>query len=121
MLEPFTTKLQRPTNLIMVATITEIERVAVEEHLVVRTIGFLQDLDCICVCLCCNAPKLRAHNPSVGAVVVDVGGRQAGSGLPGAVPLLDVPILQQWSKSSAMRRPSSPSLRDHNASKYGHC
>ena len=64
----------------------------------------MEDLQCLFVGLSGYATKLRAHNPAVGAVVVDVGGRQTGSRLTWAVPLLNVPVLQK-PKSSIISGP----------------
>jgi len=69
-------------------------------HLVVGSVGFLEDLEGVCVGLCGHAAKLGAHHASIGAVVVDVGGWQPGGGLPRAVSLLDVPILRQFKEPS---------------------
>ncbi len=64
-------------------------------YLVVRAVGFLEDLQRLLIGLSSYATKLRAHNSAIGAVVVDVGGRQAGSRLTWAVPLLNVTVLQK--------------------------
>ena len=67
------------------------------------------------VSLCSFSAKLGADNTPVGTVVVDVCGGKPGTGLPGAIPLLDVTFLhaQERHQDLHLSRQQSVGLAMH--------